>query len=169
MKSSRLGNVGAAVGLGAIICVALWAFSGPLIEYIRGPQPAAEQVRIAKRSETWLVHGKRLTVEIVADPVDLAQGLGDRDEMSADHGMVFEMGSPGIYPFWMRHMRFPLDILWIREGRVVEIARNLPVPSAFGMPATHTPSAEADQVLELNAGQAAAYRLEVGSVVGMTD
>jgi hypothetical protein len=83
--------------------------------------------------------------------------------MPLDHGMLFLLG-PGMHTFWMKDMRFPLDIIWIRDGVAVEIAANMPAPtSSIGLPAIHEPLVEADAVLEINAGQAKALGIEVGT------
>ena len=113
---------------------------------------------------TITVNKKPLTLEIVSDGPAVTEGLGDRDSMPLDHGMLFLFAAPDRYTFWMRHMHFPLDILWIQDGTVVDMA-TLPPPQSWEIPATYKPKVSADHVLELNAGQANAYGLRLGSSV----
>ncbi len=109
-----------------------------------------------------MVNGKSLIIETVSTTEAIHQGLSDRDSMPLDHGMLFKMGLPDRYSFWMYHMHFPLDIIWIHASTVVDIV-TLPAPQSGESPARYMPKAVADQVLELNAGQAEVYGLRIGS------
>lgn len=85
----------------------------------------------------------------VADTAELrAKGLSDRDLLCRDCAMVFRFDTEGRYGFWMKGMRFPIDIAWIREGRIAHIERRVPADFAGIM----TPEAPADTVIETNAG-----------------
>lgn len=78
-------------------------------------------------------------------------GLGFRDSLSPGTGMLFlfpDIG-PGKHAFWMEGIRFPLDIAWIRDGRIVFLERNIPADSRD----IFHPSEDADAVLEVNAGE----------------
>ena len=69
----------------------------------------------------------------------------------------------GIYPFWMKNMNFPIDIIWIDEnGNIVYRVINAD-PSSY--PKTFTPSASARYVLEIPAYTADDYGFLVGSSV----
>ena len=105
-------------------------------------------------------------VEVVSTPEERARGLGYRDSLPLDQGMLFLFEEPDYHTFWMRGMRFPLDILWIREGVIVHIEENLPPPSPLyvRLP-TYRPAEKADSVLEINAGLVQKYGLQVGDTV----
>jgi len=102
------------------------------------------------------------TVEVAASPADQAQGLSDRPSMSRDQGMLFTFKESGRPSFWMKGMQFPLDFIWIRDGRVVEITPNV-LPPAANTPSselpTYSPNQMTDSVLELNAGEGKKFRL----------
>lgn len=77
--------------------------------------------------------------------------------------MLFLMPSRDIHAFWMNRMRFPLDMVWIDNGLVVEIATQMPPPVVTGgVPKTYFPKVPADMVLELNAGGVEFYGIKVG-------
>ena len=59
----------------------------------------------------------------------------------------------------MKDMRFPLDIIWIKNGEVVYVEKN--VSEKFS--GTLSPQAEADSVLEINAGNADKLSIKVGN------
>lgn len=99
-----------------------------------------------------------------SDPARI-RGLSGRNSMDQDAGMLFVFDVPGIYPFWMKDMKFPLDMVWIADGRVVDVATlRPPVPTEL-VPPSHIPLAKANLVLELNAGKAADLGLVKGAYV----
>ncbi len=117
-----------------------------------------------------------VTVEGFTFLVDVADtyerrrlGLGGRDEMARDVGMWFDMGGTGGAAFWMRGMRFPIDIVWISDGFVVTgVAERLPFPEP-GTPDSALPLYSSGvpirYVLEINAGLAEELGIGEGSVV----
>lgn len=112
------------------------------------------------------VNGQKLDLELAETNAQVTEGLSDRLSMKDDQGMLFLVGDAGVYPFWMNRMHFPLDIIWIKDGQVVEIAADLPPPTkTHGIPVTYTPKAEANEVLEITAGGAERYGLKIGSQV----
>jgi hypothetical protein len=81
--------------------------------------------------------------------------------------MYFIFDKPGNYGFWMKDMKFPIDIIWISGDEVVGIDENAePEP---GEPLSdlkiYYPPREIDRVLEVNAGAAEKYNLKVGDTV----
>lgn len=110
----------------------------------------------------YLLNGKRIELEVVTSTEDMAQGLGDRSHLDPDHGMLFKYEVPAVLPFWMRHMHFPLDIIWIEGKEVIDIGAHLPPPThLFEAPYTFTPRGPASWVLEVPAGQAEEYGLHI--------
>ena len=91
-------------------------------------------------------------------------GLGGRDDIGRYDGMIFVGFTPGRLGVVMREMRFPIDVIWFREGKVVDIAPSLPnLPAApeAELP-VYYPRAEADIFLELPAGWVAAHNIKLG-------
>ncbi len=112
------------------------------------------------------LNGKEIALEIAQTDTARTRGLSGRSCMPDDVGMLFVFEELDIYPFWMIDMKFPLDMIWISRGVVVEIARDIPPPTrSDGIPVTHVPKVEADMVLELTAGGADRYGLLVGMAV----
>jgi hypothetical protein len=93
--------------------------------------------------------------EVADNDAERALGLGQRDALARDSGMYFVLtdSSPRI---WMKGMRFPLDLVWINDGRVVDITPR--VPDQPGTPESqlpiYSPSKPANRVLEVNSGWA---------------
>jgi uncharacterized membrane protein (UPF0127 family) len=101
-------------------------------------------------------------VEVVSDDQKMQKGLGGRDHLCDSCGMLFEFSKSGKYAFWMKDMQFPLDIIWIFQNKIVYIEKNVR-PDLVGV---LTPSADANRVLELNAGSADKLGIEIGDKVG---
>lgn len=105
--------------------------------------------------------GTTITVEVASTPETRAVGLGNRDALAEDAGMLFLFDRPDTYGFWMKDMRFPIDIIWLRDGVVVDFDGDVPV-SVDGTLPSYEPSVPANQVLETNAGFAKAHEITVG-------
>lgn len=104
------------------------------------------------------VKGQAIYAEVVSTEEKRALGLGGRSNLCSSCGMFFEFQAAGKYAFWMKGMRFPLDIVWLRNGEVVYVEKNIK-PSFAGM---LNPNKDADVVLEFNAGSVAKLGIEVG-------
>jgi uncharacterized membrane protein (UPF0127 family) len=119
------------------------------------------------RTATLAVGGHEFRVE-VADTIPLRErGLSGREKLEDGRGMLFVFSAPGRHGFWMKGMRFALDFMWIRGGRVVGVTENAP-PYAEGaslLPRMYYPPEEADMVLEVAAGAVARLGVRVGDKV----
>ena len=114
------------------------------------------------------IHGKVFKLDIAASPRAREIGLSQTDSLPEDRGMLFLFDKPDYYPFWMKGMKFPLDILFIRDSTIVSIKRNLQPPTSEGNPPSYAPEQPADRVLEINAGLCDKYNINVGDVVRIT-
>lgn len=96
------------------------------------------------------------------------RGLSRRPSLDPDEGMLFVFETPARYSFWMKEMHFPLDIVWINDGEIVDITTDVPPPASgqVTLP-TYFPLFPANQVLELNAGYAKAHGLRTGMMVNV--
>ena len=112
------------------------------------------RIGIAPEPEAWVTIGQsRIPVELALTPAQQSLGLGERDSLPWGHGMLFIHGKADFRRYWMKGMRFDIDIVWIRDGRIVEIAHRVKhVPNETGP--TVTSSELVDQVLEVPAGYA---------------
>lgn len=86
------------------------------------------------------------------------KGLGGREQLSEDQGMLFWYSRDGGRCFWMEGMQFPLDIIWTDSAKqIVHMEQNLS-PDTY--PKTYCTNAQ--YVIELNAGVAAKHQLHLG-------
>jgi uncharacterized membrane protein (UPF0127 family) len=119
------------------------------------------------------INGQKVQIEIADTASKRALGLGNRDSLPENSGMLFvfpNSGKPGI---WMKNMRFPIDIVWLQDGVVVDIATNVPPPNGSLDLPTYVPKNDANYVLELKSGESQrlgineGMRLEVESVISL--
>ena len=98
-------------------------------------------------------------------------GLSYFTKLSVNQGMLFTFPNAGMYPFWMKDMNFPLDMVWLKHVapaplsagnyyQVISITRNA-TPDSY--PKTFQSDAPADAVLELNADAANHFGIIVGA------
>lgn len=113
------------------------------------------------------LRGRDFKIEVADTFAKRELGLGKRDSLPADQGMYFPFDTAQHWVFWMKDMRFPIDIIWIRDGKVIDIAHSVPVAKTVPLE-TFSPIEPADAVLELNAGVAAEIGLESGDEMVLT-
>lgn len=118
------------------------------------------------RTEPLTVQGTgqvhNFTVEVAVTAPERSRGLMFREDMAADHGMLFIFETEGDRYFWMKNTPLPLDIIYIdAAGKIVSIAADTTPFSEQTIPS----GAPAKYVLELNAGTSAERGIGVGDTV----
>jgi len=111
-----------------------------------------------------VIQGQAVEVEVARTPAARRQGLSGRAGLAPGTGLLFLHPEPARHAYWMKDMRFAIDIVWLRDGRIVDVSHRVP-PLATGEvePArTWSPRVAADAVLELPAGYARAHGFDVG-------
>lgn len=127
-----------------------------------GPFPAASP---APGPRAMLPDGRVISLEVARTEEQLARGLMFRASMPADAGMVFLFEKAGPQAFWMKNCHFPLDMVFlIADGTVTALLESVPPCSQDPCP-SYPAGADADTVLELNAGIARASSVSVGQKV----
>jgi uncharacterized membrane protein (UPF0127 family) len=115
-----------------------------------------------RRPVVVLAERQRVHVDVVDTPELRARGLSGRASLAPDEGMLFLFEAPAIQSFWMKDMRFPIDIVWIRDQKIVGITPAVPVPrSPRELPQFRSP-VPCDVVLEVRAGAARRWGLKLG-------
>lgn len=93
-------------------------------------------------------------------------GLSNTRNLPQNRGMLFLFDQPAYYAFWMKEMKFPIDIIFIRGNKVTTVFSNvLPPSETNGQLPLYQPKNASEKVLELNAGMAQKYNIQEGSTV----
>ncbi|TAA37063.1 MULTISPECIES: DUF192 domain-containing protein [Pseudoxanthomonas] len=110
--------------------------------------------------------GQRYQVEIADQEGERQRGLMFRDELAADHGMLFIHEDEQPLSYWMKNTHIPLDILYFdHDLKLVGQQRDVPPCSAGNACPSYPSKAPALYVLELNAGQAAKLGVKDGDTL----
>lgn len=131
--------------------------------------PPTVQTQISGKSVV-TISNHQVKVEVADTIESRAKGLGGRESLPANDGMLFVFPQPDKYGFWMKDMKIPLDFIWIRNHEVVEITHDVYYqPNVLDAVLTiYRPAQPVDQVLEVNAGWAAENNIKVGDSVNLT-
>jgi hypothetical protein len=109
------------------------------------------------------VNSEKITAEVVDTQEERVQGLSGRPCIEADKGMLFVYDKPGSYPFWMKDMKFPIDIVWVGSDHIV-VDLDIDVsPSTY--PDVLISKEPAQYVLELQANRSKNLKIELGTPV----
>lgn len=100
---------------------------------------------------------------LATTPKDREIGLAKFDKIENNQGMLFIFQNPDYYSFWMKNMKFPIDIIFINGDKIVDIFQNVPVATQSPLP-TYVTNIKADKVLEINAGLSKTYEFKKGDV-----
>lgn len=149
------------------ILAALVIAAGFGVNQIKTNPKATVSAEIVQYATTSIRIGNQtFKVELALTLEQQALGLAERDSLADNAGMLFVFKPTKPMTFWMKDMRFGLDIIWITDGKIVDISRHLPVPKpgtkTEDLP-TYSSGTAVDYVLEINAGQA--DKMKVGDRV----
>ena len=113
------------------------------------------------------VNGQVILADISATTEQKTKGLTVKDALAENEAMLFVFGNEAEHRFWMKDMKFPIDIIWIsRDKTVVHIEHKLQ-PCSLGMLCPMYKPAEDNSmyVLETVGGFAEKYGVMKGSKV----
>ena len=108
-------------------------------------------------------------LEVAATDEEVQRGLMFRTAMPEDAGMVFIFNPNRPVNFWMYHTLIPLDMLFIKEGKIVKIFDHVP-PCKSESPREcpqypNGPGIDVSEVVEVNAGYAQRHNVKEGDAV----
>jgi uncharacterized protein len=118
------------------------------------------------------IKGLIIHVDLAITTDQQEKGLSVKNNMSNNEGMLFPFNTPGDYSFWMKDMKFPLDIIWINSnGKIVHIEKNLQPCSFILFCPSYSPPANSNSkyVLEVNANYTTKNNINVGDKVSFNN
>lgn len=107
-----------------------------------------------------------VVADIAATNDQRTKGLSVKDTLDEDEGMLFVFSTSREHSFWMKNMKFPIDIIWISEHHEVvhvehsleQCEPDLPCPA-------YMPKRNSLYVLETVAGFAQKYNITENTYV----
>lgn len=126
------------------------------------PQPT-------QTGSTVTINKKLINVKVVKTSEERAKGLSGVSSLDTNSGMLFVFQDTDKTPtFWMKEMLIPLDIIWIKDGKIIRIDKNVPIPA----PKTpdnklkiYSAGVKVNYVLEVNSGFSDSNSIKVGDEV----
>ncbi len=107
-------------------------------------------------------------IDILVEVVDTAEtrrlGLSYREELDKNAGMLFDMQTRAMTSFWMKEMKFSLDIIWIDGDTIMNISKNLP-PAGSQPGISYSSEFLIDYVLEVDGGFCEENNINIGDKV----
>src|SRR3990167_11495920 len=128
-----------------------------------GFQAASSCREFYRKDKVAVVGQTRLQLEVVKKSEDRQKGLSDRTCIDKGQGMLFVFEQSEYHRFWMKDMRFAVDMIWIDSSKKVVSVRANVQPATY--PKTFTSDKPALYVLEIGAGQARAYGIYSGTLI----
>lgn len=119
--------------------------------------------------ESYRVGTSTLNFEITQTARDRERGLSGRDAMGKADGMLFVFPEAGRHGIWMKDMRFDIDIVWVAEGKIVDIAPRVPYVKTTPELPIYYPRLDATFVIEVSAGTAEREGWKIGDPVVALD
>lgn len=114
----------------------------------------------------------KLKVFLADTPRQREVGLSEKESLSESEGMLFVFDKKPTQPvFWMKGMKFAIDIIWIADDMILAIDKNVPPPqegTGDNLLIKYSPPGPIDYVLETNAGFADKNNLKVKDRVDLS-
>lgn len=110
------------------------------------------------------INGNYISAETVSDSGRQYLGLSNRESLCANCGMLFVFPDKQVREFVMRDMKFPLDIIFINDNKIINIAENL-LPEGASPINIYTSSTVANNVLEIPAGFCQKNGIKAGDTI----
>jgi hypothetical protein len=93
---------------------------------------------------------------------DREKGLSVFNKIKSNEAMIFSFDTSDKYSFWMKGMKFPIDIVWLdQDKKIVDIKNDVAIST---YPELFTPNTQSLYVLEFNAGTVNNSNLKIGEV-----
>jgi|JI6StandDraft_1071083.scaffolds.fasta_scaffold04623_10 uncharacterized membrane protein (UPF0127 family) len=110
-----------------------------------------------------LLGGNHYVLEVADTEAARTKGLSGRTSLPEGRAMLFVFDPPRLACFWMKDMRFSIDIVWLdAQKRVVKIEPDL-APSTY--PQTFCSELRTNYVLEFPAGTAERNTIQLGQTL----
>lgn len=120
-----------------------------------------------KKTVTIEIRGNPIEAELAETVFERARGLSGRSSIGANEGMLFLFDTVERHVIWMKDMEFPIDILWIKNGLIVDLEENVrPEPGIPDASLTrYAPDGAAEFVLEFPSGFSRMHGILIGDKV----
>ncbi len=130
--------------------------------------PPSSKNDLSERTRKLFIGKIPINIEVSDTPELMEKGLSGRENLESDSGMLFVFKSYTNTYFWMKDMKFPLDMIWIRDDKIIDISKNVPIPkpdTPLNQLPKYSPKEKVNYVLEVNAGFTEKNDIKIGDGV----
>jgi uncharacterized membrane protein (UPF0127 family) len=164
------------IGIVIAVVVAAVLYFTPAITSMLGGQEREQQENITGEEMTSKSNGYRqvnvtvnglvLVTDISATNEQRAKGLSGKEGLAENEAMLFVFSNEAKHTFWMKDMKFPIDIIWIdSDNTIVHIEHNLQPCGTVVLCPTYRPNDDSLYVLETVGGFAEKHDIVKGTRV----
>lgn len=115
-----------------------------------------------------IINKTKINIIKAVTALEIEKGLGGYEKLPADTGMLFYLNKRDIHTFWMKEMKFPIDIIWIDEDQIVDISKNVPIAKDNNLK-LYQPRSAVNFVLEVPAGYCDKNNIKVSDKIAGID
>jgi uncharacterized membrane protein (UPF0127 family) len=162
-----------AIGVTATIAV-LYLYPG-IITTLGQPEDKQQELTISQELRSGsngyqhvnvTLNGLVLVADIAATDEQRTNGLSVKDRLDENEAMLFVFDYEAQHTFWMKNMKFPIDIIWIDSDKtVVYIEHNVEPCSSDIFCPVFSPDHDSLYVLETFGGFAERHDIVKGTIV----
>jgi uncharacterized protein len=110
------------------------------------------------------VKGFELNADVPITSELMVKGLAVKNQLKESEAMLFVFEESAQHSFWMKDMKFPIDIMWLdSDGKVVHIEQNLQPCVSVLTCTSYSPDIDSQYVLETVAGFSQRHNTSVGT------
>lgn len=121
------------LAIGALLVLIVGSSTAPALAQQQPVPPWRDPFPEPRTTAQIIVGDTPLTVDLALEPQDQSLGLGYRNGLEPGTGMLFVFPEAEPRTFWMKGMRFCLDIIWIEDQEIVGAAESV-CPDPEGTP-----------------------------------
>jgi uncharacterized membrane protein (UPF0127 family) len=168
----RGSQLASAVTAALSVAIVALALGGSVLAQESAVRPPWQAAQVPDRQTATITVGTTpLQVELAITLAERERGLGYRAGLEPGTGMLFIDDAAKPQTFWMKGMRFCLDIVWIDGTQIVGAAQSV-CPAPYGTPDNQLPIYASPEpvkyVLEVPAGWLAANGYGAGTPVDLS-
>lgn len=120
---------------------------------------------MSKQTKQVVVNNKSFNVKIADNEKERQIGLSKTTKIVENQGMLFIFDNADYHSFWMKDMKFPIDIIFIKGDKVVTVIENAKPGVKEEDLEIYQPEEASDKVLEVSAGTAKKYNIKKGTLI----
>ena len=135
----------------------------PPLPFKTGKTQTAYETKTVKIGDT------SIKAEVAKTGTEREKGLSGREKLEKNSGMLFVIDGGKTSPtFWMKDMKFAIDIIWIKGGKIIQIDKKVEAPGTEtpdNKLKLYSPKSAVDYVLEVASGFSDLNNIKVGDTV----